>query len=164
MSKADQNASIPTNRRRFLRLAASTAAATALLAAPALALPPTAASVIPALFAEWEAAYMPYLAALAEYGHAQEVWFADRDNPEKIEAEQRAEAAKDAIEDAVIDLEHRIIEAPAVTLTDVRCKLRVASKTIGLGDGDIDGASGHWDEVLLRLLADVEHIAGKAVT
>jgi hypothetical protein len=37
MSKANPNAITPTNRRRFLRLAAGTAAATALLAAPALA-------------------------------------------------------------------------------------------------------------------------------
>jgi hypothetical protein len=37
MSKAKQDAITPTNRRRFLRLAASTAAATAFLSAPALA-------------------------------------------------------------------------------------------------------------------------------
>jgi hypothetical protein len=37
MSKANPNAITPTNRRRFLRLAAGTAAATALLSAPALA-------------------------------------------------------------------------------------------------------------------------------
>jgi hypothetical protein len=122
-----------------------------------------AAGAIPALFAEWKAAWGPYIAALNEYGRAQEAWFPDPDNPEKAEAEQRAEAAKDAIEDTVHDLEWRIFEAPAVTLADVRCKLFVRSKTIGYGDGNIDDAGGHDHELLLRLLVDVERLTGKAV-
>jgi len=36
-----------------------------------------AAGAISALFAEWQAAYVPYLAALNEYGRAQEAWFPD---------------------------------------------------------------------------------------
>ncbi|HLJ64432.1 MAG TPA: hypothetical protein VKT70_10020 [Stellaceae bacterium] len=163
MSKAKQNPTTLSGRRRFLRLAGATAAATALLAPPALATTAESPSVISALFAEWRAAYVPYLAALSEFSRVQEAWFADRDNPEIMAAEQRAEAAKDEIEDAVIDLENRIIEAPAATLADIRCKLRVLAKTIGLGDGDIDDASSWREEVLLRLLADVEGIAGKVV-
>ena len=137
--------------------------ASSLVALPVLPSLP-ASGAIPALFAQWEAAWGPYIAALNEYGRAQEAWFPDKDNPEKAEAEQRAEAVKDAIEDAVHDLEHRIFEAPAVTLTDVRCKLFIRSKTIGYGNGDIEDAQGDKNqELLLRLLADVERLAGKAV-
>lgn len=123
-----------------------------------------ASGAIPALFAEWQAAWVPYIAALTEYGRVEEILFADPGNAEKAAARDQAEAAKDAVEDAVIDLEHRIMEAPAVTLADVRCKLLIRSKTIGYGDGDLEGAGGDRDrELLLRLLADVEHIAGKGV-
>jgi hypothetical protein len=67
------------------------------------------------------------------------------------------------VEDVVIDLEHRILEAPAVTLADIRCKLLIRSKTIRYGDGDIEGAGGDRDrELLLRLLADVQRITGRA--
>jgi len=162
MSKATQKVTTISDRRRFLRLAGATAAATALLAAPALAGAPECASVIPVLFAEWEAAYVPYLAALTEYSRVEEIYFADK-TPENDAARDRAEAAKDAVEDAVIDLEDRIIEAPALSLADIRCKLRVKAKTIGHGDGDIDGADSHHQEVLLRLLADVDRLAGRAV-
>jgi hypothetical protein len=67
------------------------------------------------------------------------------------------------IEGGVIDLEHQIREAPAATLADVRCKLLVRSKTIGYGDGNIDDAGDPDRELLLRLLADVERLAGRAV-
>jgi hypothetical protein len=144
-------------RRRALMGASSLA----VLSVPIVSL--SAPGAIPALFAQWEATWRPYIAALNEYGRAQEAWFPDKDNPEKAAAEQRAEAAKDAIEDKVHDLEWRIFEAPAVTLADVRCKLLVRSKTIGYGDGNIDDAGGHDHELLLRLLADVERLAGRAV-
>ena len=143
-------------RRRALVGASSLVA---LAVAPSLA----ASSAIPSLFAEWEAAYVPYLAALKEYSRVEGIFFADSDNPEKAEASRQAEEAMREIERGVLDLEERIIEAPAVTLADIRCKLLVRSRTIGFGDGDIDGASSHDQEVLLRLLADVERIAGKAV-
>jgi hypothetical protein len=143
-------------RRRALVGASSLLALAPLPSLPAI-------GTIPALFAEWEAAWGPYIAALNEYGRAQEAWFPDKDNPEKAAAEQRAEAAKDAIEDKVHDLEWRIFEAPAVTLADVRCKLFIRSKTIGYGDGNIDDAGGHDHELLLRLLADVERLTGSAV-
>jgi hypothetical protein len=129
--------------------------------APLSALP--ASGSIPALFAQWEAAWGPYIAALNEYGRVEDAFFADK-TPEKEAARDRAEAAKDAIEEAVIELEYRIFEAPAVTLTDVRCKLFIRSKTIGYGNGDIEDAQGDKNpELLLRLLADVERLAGKAV-
>ena len=145
-------------RRRALVGASSLA----VLSIPVVSLP--AVGAIPALFAQWEAAWGPYIAALNEYGRAQEAWFPDRDNPEKAAAEQRAEAAKDAIEDSVCDLEHRIIEAPALSLADIPCKLLVRSRTIGMGDGDIAGGGDNRDQdLLLRLLADVERLAGKAV-
>ena len=119
-----------------------------------------ASGAIPALFAEWEAAWGPYIAALDEYSRVEEIFFADRDNPEKEKARDQAEAAKDAVEQAVCDLERRIRETPAVTPADLRCKLLIRSKTIGMGDGDIDDASSHDQQLLLRLLADLERLAG----
>ena len=136
--------------------------ASSLVALPVLPSLP-ASGAIPALFAQWEAAWGPYIAALNEYGRVEDAFFADK-TPEKEAARDRAEAAKDAIEEAVIELEYRIFEAPAVTLTDVRCKLFIRSKTIGYGNGDIEDAQGdNTQELLLRLLADVERIAGRAV-
>jgi hypothetical protein len=122
-----------------------------------------ATGIIPALFAEWEAAYVPYLAALAEYSRVEEIFFADSDNSAKEEAARQAKGAMRKIERAVIDLEHQMIEAPAAKLANIRCKLRVKAKTIGFGDGDIGGASSCNQEVPLRHLAGVERIAGKAV-
>jgi hypothetical protein len=146
------------SRRRALVGASSLVALSALPSLPAI-------GAIPVLFAEWQAAWGPYIAALNEYGRAQGAWFPDRDNPEKAEAERRAEAAKDAIENTVIDLERRIFEAPAVTVADLRCKLFVRSKTIGLGDGDFkDPSLDNNQKLLLRLLADVERIAGKVAS
>jgi hypothetical protein len=145
-------------RRRALVGASSLVA----LSVPIVSLP--AVGSIPALFAQWEAAWGPYLAALKEYGRVEQIFFADK-SPENENARDRSEAAKDAIEGAVIDLEHRIKEAPAYSLADLRCKLFIRSKTIGMGDGDIEGAGGDRDrQLLLRLLADVERLAGKAVS
>jgi hypothetical protein len=135
--------------------------ASSLVALPVLPSLP-ASGAIPALFAQWEAAYAPYLAALKEYSRVEGIFFADK-TPENEKARDHAAAAMDALEDTVNDLEERIFEAPAVTLADVRCKLLVRSKTIGYGDGDIEGAGGHDHELLVRLLADVERLAGKAV-
>jgi hypothetical protein len=149
----------PTLTRRHAITGAGAAGLVALSPMPSM----PASGSIPALFAEWQAAYPPYLAALNEYGRAQEAWFPDRDNPEKADAERRAEAAKDVIEDVVFDLECQIFEAPALTLADIRCKLLVRSKTIGMGDGNVEDAGGHDQELLLWLLVDVERLAGKAV-
>lgn len=96
-----------------------------------------ASGAISALFTEWQVAWVPYIAALTEYSRVEDILFADPGNTEKAAARDQAEAAKDAVEDAVIDLEHRIIEAPAVTLADVRCKPLIRSKTIGYGDDNI---------------------------
>ena len=151
------------NATRLTRRSAITGASAAgLVALSPLPLMP-AACAIPALFAQWEAAWGPYIAALKEYSRVEGIFFAD-ETPENEKARDQAADAMDAIEDTVNDLEERIIEAPAVTLTDVRFKLVVRSKTIGMGDGDIDGASSDSGDqkLLLRLLADVERLAGKA--
>jgi len=143
-------------RRRALVGASSLVALAPLSSLPAI-------GAIPALFAEWQAAFGPYIAALNEYGVTEEAWFSDKGNPEKTETKERAEAAAGEIEDAVIDLERRITEAPACTLADLRCKLRIRAKFIGLGDGDLEGATDRGEKLVLRLLADVERLAGKAV-
>ena len=146
-------------RRRALLGASSSLVALAPL--PSM---PSVPATIPALFAEWQAAFGPYIAALNEYGVAEEAWFSDKSNPEKTEAKERAEEAAGVIEDAVIDLERRITEAPACSFADLRCKLRVRAKFIGRGDGAIEGAPGDRDQtLLLRLLVDVERLAGKAL-
>jgi len=146
----------PTVTRRRALVGASSL----LALAPLSSLP--AIGTIPALFAKWEAAYVPYLAALKEYSRVEGIFFADK-TPENEKTRDQAAEAMDALEDTVNDLEERIFEAPAVTLADVRCKLFIRSKTIGYGDGNIDDAGGHDHELLLRLLADVERLAGKAV-
>lgn len=148
-----------TFTRRHAITGASAAGLVALSSLPAM----PASGTIAALFAEWEAAWGPYIAALNEYGQAEAVWFADENNPEKRAMKDRAEAAAGEIENAVIDLERRITEAPACSLADLRCKLRVRAKFIGFGDGDLEGATDRSEKLVLRLLADVERLAGKAV-
>jgi hypothetical protein len=146
------------SRRRALVGASSLVALSALPSLPAI-------GAIPVLFAEWQAAWGPYIAALKEYGHAEEAWFSDESSPEKKAAMFVAEAAMEAAQDTVIDLENGIFEAPAVTLADLRSKLLIRSKTIGMGDGDIQAVLGDRNqELLLRLLADVERLTGKAAS
>jgi hypothetical protein len=149
----------PILTRRHAITGAGAAGLVALSPLPAM----LATGAISALFAEWEAAWGPYLTAIKEYGRIEEIFFADRNNPEKEEARDRAEAAMREIERGVIDLEHRIRETPAATLADVRFKLLVRSKTIGMGDCNIDDAGDPDRELLLRLLTDVERLAGRAV-
>ena len=43
-------------------------------------------------------------------------------------------------------------------LADVRYKLLVGSKTIGLGDGDIEGGHSFDQDLILRVLADLERL------
>ncbi|HLJ18973.1 MAG TPA: hypothetical protein VKU84_02180, partial [Stellaceae bacterium] len=111
---------------------------------------------IPTLYSEWESAWVPYQAALATLNRADAALFTEPDSAEKLTAQQEADDAVAATEAVVVNREARIFSAPAASLADVLLKLRVAAKTIGRGNGKIEGPIMPSEELVLRLLADLE--------